>query len=301
MKTAVIMAGLLGCYQVSVDSIMQNLVIPYDADVFVLTSNGNYVHASNENDFEPGIQPTPVSSCDEDAIKACFGGHLRHFSYSEDIPGYQDDLEQQQFKLKERLASVENRHGDAYFDPNTQTIRHPIWYLDQFLRLKYLIQKVSGYDMVVRYRIDQILTRPLPLCSIEDGAFWWSGMDNLFYGDQTTMNRVCSNFLDNIGAYSPPEHIGPVNGLRYGLSSDAQFGGYIKITGLNAKQTQTNFGWRLHKRDAICNIFSREKTEIERQAKGLSPKDFYIFEKREIPYSPVFDTEHDILWAYFLY
>jgi hypothetical protein len=296
MKVAVIMAGLLGGYQVAIDPIMENLVLPNNADVFILTARRNYIHASSEDDFTPYNWDSSICSIDEDCIKRCFGKHLRYFTYSEDLLGYQEELDKQKIALKERLSEFSKK--DIYFNQDSGTVHNETTYLDQFLRSKYLMTQVSDYDLVIRIRIDQVLTRPLILQPVEDNTLYWSGVEAyLFWGNQETMKRVCNGFLNDIGTYRSPKYLGS----KHGLSSDGQFYGFLKKEGINTVHSGVRVGWRLHKRDSICNIFKIDKTEQEIKTAKIAQKDYYLFEPSRVPYVPTFDTKHNILWSYMLY
>jgi len=300
MRVAVVMAGLLGCYQVSIDSIMENLIVPNNVDVFVLTSRYNYVHVSSEEDFTPYNFPALVSSVDEDRIKQCFGKHLRYFSYSEDLSGYQEELEKQKDKLKERLLDFEGE--DFYFNRSSGTVHNETTYLDQYLKLKFLMSLVSGYNLVIRFRIDHVLTKRLVLKPVEDDTLWWGGHEAyLFWGSEETMKQVCNNFLNEIGTYKAPRYLRNISGLAYGLGSDSQFHGFLKKETINTNLSGIKVGWRLHKRDSICHIIDYGVSEAEIKTAGIAQKDYHIFHKSVVPYHPTFDTKQNILWSYMLY
>jgi hypothetical protein len=300
MRVAVVMAGLLGSYQVAIDLIMKNLILPNNADIFILTSRYNYVHASSEDDFTPYNFPASVSLVDEDCIKQCFGKHLRYFSYSEDLPGYQDELQKQKEKLKERLHSFEGE--DLYFNQSSGTVYNETTYLDQYLKLKFLMPLISGYDLVMRFRIDHVLTRRLILKSVEDNTLLCGGCESyLFWGNEKTIKQICNNFLNEIGTYEPPMYLRKVSALLYGLGSDNQFYGFLKKEAINTDLSGIKVGWRLHKRDSICHIIDYGVDEAERKTSGISQKNYYSFHKSVVAYHPTFDTKQNILWSYMLY
>jgi hypothetical protein len=296
MRVAVIMAGLLGGYQVAIDLIMKNLILPNNADVFILTSRYNYIHASSEDDFTPYNFPVLVSSVDEDCISQCFGKHLRFFLYSEDLPGYQEELQKQKEKLKERLVGFEGE--DIYFNQSSGTVHNETTYLDQYLKLKFLMSLISGYDLVIRFRIDHVLTKRLILKPAEDNTLWCGGCEaHLFWGNEETMKQVCNNFLNEIGTYKSLTHLGGI----YSLSSDNQFYGFLKKEGINTNRSGIKVGWRLHKRDSICHIIDYGVSEEKIKTAGITQKDYHIFHKGVVPYHQTFDTKQNILWSYMLY
>lgn len=102
-KTAVLLTGTAYNYEMSIDSILNNLLIPNDADVFIFTSRHNTlrrVPASPEivTDFMPAewAKKTagqvrverPIDARGEKLIRDVFGDRLKEMVFMEDMPDY---------------------------------------------------------------------------------------------------------------------------------------------------------------------------------------------------------------------
>lgn len=113
-KTAVLLTGMAYNYEMSIQSIHDNMLIPNDADVFVFTSRFNSlrrVPASTEvvTDNMPAKwhqktlgQTTiqrPIDGRGEGVIRDVFGDRLKGLVFLEDVPGYQAYLAEERAKM----------------------------------------------------------------------------------------------------------------------------------------------------------------------------------------------------------
>jgi hypothetical protein len=290
MKVAVVMAGLLGAWQTAIESIKNNVVDPNKADVFILTERRNYVHASGPVPHIWSID-LPLDGDEERLIGDCLGPNLKHFEWCEDNPRYAACLDEALNLLPINLSGAGHPEDYDQYDPTSRTMLRPVWYVDQFVKLKVLAEQISGYDVLLRYRIDQAADCPVIVDCMPSMA--WVGMDNLFFGPEQSFKQVCSEMAMGIGGYRP---LGSCGG--HGLTSDAQFGGCLRFP----RTVSYGFGWRAYRRDGICSIPDFIRSESERFHRGLEFDQYYRFTKMYTPPSAIYDMPGmGTLWAYYLH
>ncbi len=308
-KIAIICGGNLGSYSLTIDSILCNIIEPNNADVFVLTSNSkNYVHASTNKLSDETNIFTSVTENDFDRIRNCFGKHLKYLECTENIKNYESILELHKEKLKKRLRWVNKKGTEEIvgFDENTKTMIHDVRYIEQYLRLQYLMQQVKNYDYVMRVRIDQYFGTKIIVTGKQKNTLWYSSMDNFFYGSIDIMEKVCSKFIDKIGMYKVDFSTRASDGhkINYGLTSEPQFRSFmneiINNSGTTVYPTNINAGWRLSKPNAVCTIHSQYNSELERKSKNLTMEEYYKFTEAEVPGYPN-ELIDKTIWTYYLF
>lgn len=121
-KIAILLSGTAYNYKFSIDSMLKNMVIPNDADVFILTSRENDLRRTTDqtriNEIDPDEwhkksltikrDKTSVDDDQVNVISKTFGDRLKGFQFIEDIPGYSLYLESEQ----RRLAGIINNYSD---------------------------------------------------------------------------------------------------------------------------------------------------------------------------------------------
>ncbi|HDZ37825.1 MAG TPA: class I SAM-dependent methyltransferase [Marinobacter sp.] len=119
-KTAVLLSGTAYNYEMSIDSILANLLVPNDADVFILTSRYNTlrrVPASKEvvTDLMPAAWAAkaakqaqverPIDARGEKRIRDVFGDRLKGLFFIDDMPDYLDYLTGERTKMVKAIGN----------------------------------------------------------------------------------------------------------------------------------------------------------------------------------------------------
>lgn len=184
MKTAILLSGTAYNFRFSLPSMLENLVIPNDADVFMVTSRSNMrrkaPHTAEDIQAEDAerwhakamsmIRDISRDFTPEDLefVKDVLGDRLKGFQFIEDIPGYEPHLADQrrrmQFTVNEyRKESLRQGIPAPYkgfiTDPNDYHIRCVVdqyHHVRQCYRLMGAGELVHGfqYDVVMRARAD---------------------------------------------------------------------------------------------------------------------------------------------------
>ena len=183
-KTAVLLTGMAYNYEMSIESILNNLLIPNDADVFILTSRYNLlrrVPASSEivTDHMPekwakkalgqSVIERPIDARGEKLIRDVFGDRLKDLVFTEDMPDYVAYLAGERVKLLNAVNAykLESKRLGAPppFGPAilTNSTREAFGFIvDQYNHVKQGFQlmeryeNASGftYNIVARVRFD---------------------------------------------------------------------------------------------------------------------------------------------------
>lgn len=299
-KTAVIMAGNYGCHRCAIDSIFRNVIVPNDADVYILTSKKNYIHASSPNIGMFGGQnvEVPVTAKDEDIVRSCFGDHLKYLGYIEDIPEYDVVFRQHLIDLRNRVQWINFDNPDKFKNRYADIMGCSEKYSDQYMRLKFLARFLNGYDSVIRIRIDQPCDKLINIGPIDKKCLWWGGMDNYFYGDAGIIRRICEQFVDTIGTHNDVG-MKNINGTDYRLDCESQFAMFIASLNVPTRHAGIRIGWKLFYDGGVCAIQNQGIAERDRMAKGLNEKEYYKFTACAPNYFE--DLGQYAVWAYWLY
>jgi hypothetical protein len=306
MSVAILMGGNLGCYKHTIDSVMNNIIKPNNADVFILTSKNNYIHAGTDN-FDCINIEVPVSKEDEENIKKCFGENLKYFEYIENISGYNDSLISCLNNLKNNISwiNITENHIER-FNKNTKTIDDGVRYIDRYLRLQYLIKLVDKYDFIMVVRIDQMCYTTIKIESVENNVFYTNTMDNLFYGSKNIMREICLNFVNEIGLYDDKNYIDRYNnGIDYRLTPEVQFSKFIikTLSKLNTIIIHNNIkiGWILLRKNEICIIPDYYNAENNRKQMNIEKDKYYKFDENKVTHDIIFDMGYTTIWIYYIY
>ena len=309
-RVAVILPGNLGCYKVAIESIRENLVKPNDADMFILTSKKNYIHVVNDELAGRDHDQDLRTDGDEAEIRQCFGGSLKLFKFIEDIDGYEVRRNAEIVELKKRISWFTEGAVPAHvYDKEKREIRRPVRYIDPLLRMHYLMQMVCEhekahgirYDWIIRARIDQIFCDPIVIRQGEGPMeqFYWTGVDNFFYGTRDVMEYVCLNFVHNIGAFDNPTVLDKGD---YRLTTEPQFTVFVLRTILTRNIPDTRppiwLGVILCSQEFRILIPEHPVNEADRRRRGLRMLDYYQVKKLDKPYYPVLDEMYPMVWAY---
>jgi len=180
MRTAIIFSGTSYNFKFSVESLMKNLIIPNDADVFILTSRYNmrrrtvatekkYLVENWSDWVEKSLtierNDTSVTEADIQLIKDAFGNRLKGLYFIDDMPDYQLHLARERNRLMDLINFYRSNNMPAPFggdvtDSNNGNIRCII---DQYNHVKKCFELMKRYeisngkyDYVMRVRLDFI-------------------------------------------------------------------------------------------------------------------------------------------------
>jgi len=183
MKTAILLSGTAYNFRYSIKSIMDNMVIPNDADVFILTSRYNLRRKTPQGEIVSADSPkewhekslgmirdetSPLSDEDINFIKEVFGESLKSINIIDDMPQYMEYLEQQRINmmntvnLYRRTTHLNPPFGgdvEGTFNNNIRCV------VDQYNNIKkcyeimeqYSLSNGIEYNYVARVRIDFIV------------------------------------------------------------------------------------------------------------------------------------------------
>jgi len=178
MRTAILFSGTAYNFRYSIKSLMENLVIPNNADVFILTSEYNMKRRTNggtiplaDNLHEWNIKSneierfeTVISQEDIDFINYVFSDRLKSFQFIHNLHGYEPHLESKRLEMMHtvndyREANSPQPFGGTVTTPENGNIKCVI---DQYNHIKKCYELMEQYenangftyDYVMRARID---------------------------------------------------------------------------------------------------------------------------------------------------
>lgn len=183
MKTAILLSGTAYNFRYSIKSIMDNLIIPNDADVFILTSRYNSDRKTPEGEIVSAESPKEwyekslgiirgetdgLSEEDINFIKSVFGQSLKSINIIEDMPEYMSYLENERVNmmntvnLYRRTTSLNPPFGGDVTGTDNGNIRCVV---DQYNHIKkcyeimeqYSLLNNIEYNYVARVRIDFVV------------------------------------------------------------------------------------------------------------------------------------------------
>jgi len=204
-RTAILFSGSAYNIRFSIHSVMQNLVLPNNADVFIVTERrclrrktpaGRLPHIDEWEKWEKKSQgqvqdlSQPLTNEEIDLIKNTLGDSLKGFYLIEDMPEYMGYINQERDKMmaavnQYRRENIEQGIKPPFGNDITSNDNGNIrCVVDQFRHIKkcyefmceYEAQNNFKYDYVMRARIDFIVPEKI---SVEyytlphDRAYWY--------------------------------------------------------------------------------------------------------------------------------
>jgi hypothetical protein len=193
-KVAVIFSGTAYNYQTSIGSLLENLLIPNDADAFILTSRHNELRRTPHSDevvtdsmpdawvkkVQDQVRITePIDADGVRLIRDTFGDRLKGLCFLEDLPDHQADIDAKRAAMMNAINSYieeskQRGHtrlpfgGNTTTDPSNGCIRCVV---DQYNHAKRCFQIMEAheravgerYAWVVRVRLDFVCPEPFVL------------------------------------------------------------------------------------------------------------------------------------------
>lgn len=184
MRTAILFTGTSYNFRFSIESLMQNFVLPNNADVFILTSRYNMMRRTKESEIPSAHdakewhlksqqierEETQLNESDIEFIRSVFGDRLKVLAFIEDMPEYGRYLEGERVKMMDLVNSHRRNFNPQPFGSdvlNTENgnIRCVI---DQYNHVKKCFELMElyersheKYNYVCRARIDFICQEPI--------------------------------------------------------------------------------------------------------------------------------------------
>lgn len=231
-RTAILFSGTSHCFKYSIKSLMQNVIIPNNADVFILTSKWNVLRKAPSTNLitwesdpeEMHRKATTIirdeskyfSKEDELFIRDVFGDRLKILKLIDDIPGYNDYLIEERNKLKQISDDYKqvNIRSPFNLDVNIPAIINQYNHVKKCYELmkNYEEQNNFEYDCIVRMRLDFIAPFKFDFSqyyinendsnlyncgSFRGDAFEWAD-EFCFFGSRNVMQKLLSN-IDRMG------------------------------------------------------------------------------------------------------
>ncbi len=214
-RTAILISGFLRTFWFNCQNLMENLIVPNDADVFVYTGG------------DRRKTPREHKSCSSDAtrdgmrldfdepefFRRKLGGHLKGFRVIEDeFDSYVSEF-RSIYPMCPYCIRGPKRHPECSAAASTET---RAWHaVDSYLRLRrcnemrkrYEVEMGIQYGAIVRIRGDIRLSfrldlpdYPLPDLQLHvEGTHDPAQRECFFFGNREIMDRVCSGFVQEYG------------------------------------------------------------------------------------------------------
>jgi len=185
MKIAILFTGTAYNFRQSIESLMENVVTPNDADVFILTSNKNQSRKTRAGEIIDDEDPiayhrkslslirdetTSINTEDTNFITSVFGEKLKVLDFIENHPEYLEYLKGEIKRSADMmnafsLENIENGINPPFPEPiktednaYLQSIVHQYNHVKKCYQMMCEYEQKNGfkYDYVVRMRIDFI-------------------------------------------------------------------------------------------------------------------------------------------------
>ncbi len=287
-KTAIVLPGDFQAFRIGLPSLLEKVIDPIDADVFVFGSRRYHMHT-----FVEGVQTYSefcVTEEDEAYIRKMLGSHLRYFVYAEDVVDYDKIVCDVSTSFVHRLSwFCPGGREVAYFDPVVNRVRDQRRYFDQWIRLNLLLSLLKRkynqvYDVWVRGRID--FSWEKGITSIFRGVmeeFVWVTLDSFFCGPPYVMEKV-GHFVDYIGEFDTTDDFAAnFDVYDYRLGPEPQFRSFISSLHLDSRVLPIFARVRVYRPDGkggtLCTKpINWMETEASRSKQKCSFVDFYEWE-----------------------
>ncbi len=203
MRHAIIFSGTSYNFRNSIGSLMENLVIPNDADVFILTSRYNMQRRTDSGKLPTATElvewhnksvtlerfETQLNTSDIDLIRNTFGDRLKRLEFIEDIPNYLPYIESQRVLMKDYINKFRSESTPAPFggDVTSTDNGNLKCVVDQYNHVKKCFEMMEAYgkyDYVMRARLDFI-------CPFE------FKMSHYYLGRDTPSLFLCGSYKDD--------------------------------------------------------------------------------------------------------
>jgi len=236
-RVAVLISGTLRTFWFTYRSVMENLIEPNDADVFVYTGwdrLGNREHRSCSSIASRGGKPLDFD--ERDFFGKALGEHLKAFVFIEDeFESYVNEFRAIYPRCPYCLRTPTTPcPGCALPSP---TEKREWYHIDAYLRLRrcnelrrqYEAKHGVRYDALVRLRGDTMLSFPIPLADypLEPNDLHIEHThpphqrEAFFFGGRDIMDTICTRFPDEYG--------------REAGSDLVQFGSFIRRHGARVR------------------------------------------------------------------
>lgn len=178
MRTAIILSGTAYNFRYSIKSLMDNLVLPNNADVFILTSEYNMERRTKAGEIPLASNPgewhekstqierneTIITQADIDFIRSVFGDRLKVLQFIHNIPDYEPFLERDRVAMMNTVNDYRSLNSPQPFGSKVNNTENGNvkCVVDQYHHIQKCYELMEGYenqsgiryDYVMRARID---------------------------------------------------------------------------------------------------------------------------------------------------
>lgn len=181
MKTAILFSGTAHNFKYSIQSLMDNVVVPNDADVFILTSRynlrrktphttDNLPTATDYAEWDAKALTSirdvsqPINDADIELIRNTFGDRLKGLYFIDDMPEYQNVMLNDRIRMMDLVNKYRRENTPAPFggDVTNSDNGNIKCVIDQFNNIKKCYEIMEAYengngfkyDFVMRIRLD---------------------------------------------------------------------------------------------------------------------------------------------------
>lgn len=255
MKVAVLMSGNMYNYKHSYNTIIDNLLKPYDCDLFIYTTYKNKIRDYPEN--------LDITQEERRKIEEMFSPYLKQIVFSEEDPTYSDELK---IESERYLKCIENFTYETpecyYYGP--AHVRQ----IDQYFRVLKCLKmskKYGKYDVVIRCRPDDYIKKPIILKNVTDRTIFCLGpgsidklyegnfvSEHFFYGTEESIEYFLENFIRNYGTFR--ERVILYDRIDATLSPESQFTQFCKNYNLNMVHNNYDIGYETKPTQSYPNI-----------------------------------------------
>jgi len=234
MSVCLIITGYIYQYLISIDNIIQNIVIPNNADIYLNIGIFNNIRGRDNNNNVRHRKD--LNNEDILIIKKKLGDNLKKIFIFDIDDNYKLEMEKSNKRYKKRTDDFDpGKYNAAYCSSKGNCIDGPT--NQQYFHLKKCIEMIpknKKYDYCVRIRLDTRLNEIFNLDTIKLTSIKKSDtqiikndfydLEHFFCGKFEDMKYILTNFSEKIGSYRKKCYI---NNTDFTLCPETQFSQFL--------------------------------------------------------------------------
>jgi hypothetical protein len=214
-KVCILISGYAYQYKCSIDNIINNIVIPNNADVYINIAKLNFIRGCNKNNKFEKINEN-LNETDIFDIKTKFGKYLKKLFIFDEDENYIKELKASNNNYLKRVKNFEkdNKAIDcSFYDISTKEHNYKNTN-EQYFHLKkcmeMMLENNIEYDYVIRTRLDIRFNDIIDLEELKEISIVENNNINIndkwttdcfFCSSLKIMKNICLNFSNEIGSF----------------------------------------------------------------------------------------------------